>query len=114
VISLRFLSRPATSKQQGLPSREAIQAAHHRLAGRAHGKLLPRQAGPIAGFILGHPQATRFDLWQAEAFSLLQWRSTFGSAIVARPSGARFTRFTCFMKQSRYPPARETEVIAAR
>jgi len=55
-------SRPATSKQQGLSSKEAIQAAHHRLAGRSHGKLLPRYAGPIAEFILTHPEATRYDV----------------------------------------------------
>ncbi|MBL8793160.1 MAG: hypothetical protein JNM56_04590, partial [Planctomycetia bacterium] len=54
-------SRPTASQQQGVSSKEAIQAAHHRLAGRPHGKLLPRYAGPIAEFILSHPQATRYD-----------------------------------------------------
>jgi hypothetical protein len=54
--------RPTASKQQGLSSKEAIQAAHHRLAGRPHGKLLPRFAGPIAEFLLGHPEATRSDV----------------------------------------------------
>ena len=44
-----------------IKSQEAIQAAHHRMAGRAHGKLLPRYAGPIAEFILSHPDATRYD-----------------------------------------------------
>ena len=47
---------PACSASAGPPlrtskatsSKEAIQAAHHRLAGRPHGKLLPRYAGPIA------------------------------------------------------------------
>jgi hypothetical protein len=56
------VSRPTASHQQGLSSREAIQAAHHRLAGRPHGKLLPRYAGPIAEFILTHPDATRYDI----------------------------------------------------
>jgi len=54
-------SRPTASHQQGVSSKEAIQAAHHRLAGRPHGKLLPRYAGPIAEFILTHPDATRYD-----------------------------------------------------
>jgi hypothetical protein len=35
-------SRPTASHQQGVSSKEAIQAAHHRMAGRPHGKLLPR------------------------------------------------------------------------
>lgn len=56
------VSRPTASKQQGLSSKETIQAAHHRMAGRAYGKLLPRYAGPIAQFILTHPQATRYDI----------------------------------------------------
>jgi hypothetical protein len=56
------VSRPTASHQQGLSSKEAIQAAHHRLAGRPHGKLLPRYAGPIAEFILTHPDATRYDV----------------------------------------------------
>src|SRR3954453_4622818 len=56
------VSRPTASHQQGVSSREAIQAAHHRLAGRPHGKLLPRYAGPIAEFILTHPDATRHDV----------------------------------------------------
>lgn len=62
IARLVGFSRPATSKQQGLSSKEAIQAAHQRLAGRPHGKLLPRYAGPIAEFILGHPDATRYDV----------------------------------------------------
>jgi hypothetical protein len=32
------------------------------MAGRPHGKLLPRYAGPIAEFILSHADATRYDL----------------------------------------------------
>jgi hypothetical protein len=55
-------SRPAASHQQGISSKEAIQAAHHRMAGRAHGKLLPRYAGPIAEFIVSHADATRYDV----------------------------------------------------
>jgi hypothetical protein len=62
IARLLGLSRSAASAQQGLASKEVVQAAHHRLAGRAHGKLLPRFAGPIAHFLHGHPQATRWDL----------------------------------------------------
>src|SRR5688572_22004297 len=56
------ISRPTASRQHGLSSKEALQAAHHRLAGRPHGKLLPRYAGPIAEFILTHADATRYDV----------------------------------------------------
>src|SRR5271170_7277857 len=56
------ISRPTASRQQDVSSKEAIQAAHHRLAGRPHGKLLPRYAGPIAEFILTHADATRYDI----------------------------------------------------
>ena len=62
IARLVGISRPTASHQQGLSSREAIQAAHHRLAGRPHGKLLPRYAGPIAEFILTHGDATRYDV----------------------------------------------------
>jgi len=55
-------SRSAASAQQGLSSKEVVQAAHQRLAGRAHGKLLPRFAGPIAPFLCEQPQATRYEL----------------------------------------------------
>ena len=61
IARLLGISRPTASRQQGVSSKEAIQAAHHRMAGRPHGKLLPRFAGPIAEFILSHPDATRFD-----------------------------------------------------
>jgi hypothetical protein len=56
------ISRSAASAQQGLSSKEVVQATHHRLAGRAHGKLLPRYAGPIAHFLHQQPHATRWDL----------------------------------------------------
>jgi hypothetical protein len=61
IARLLSISRPTASRQQGLSSKEVIQAAHHRMAGRPHGKLLPRYAGPIAEFVLSHPDATRFD-----------------------------------------------------
>ena len=62
IARLVGISRPTASHQQGVSSKEAIQAAHHRLAGRPHGKLLPRYAGPIVEFILTHPEATRYDI----------------------------------------------------
>ena len=62
IARLVGISRPTASQQQGVSTKEAIQAAHHRMAGRSHGKLLPRYAGPIAEFILTHADATRYDL----------------------------------------------------
>jgi len=62
IARLLTISRPTASRQQGVSSKEAIQAAHHRMAGRPHGKLLPRYAGPIAEFILTHADATRYDI----------------------------------------------------
>jgi len=62
VARLLGFSRSAASAQQGLSSKEVVQATHHRLAGRAHGKLLPRFAGPIAQFLHDHAAATRYDL----------------------------------------------------
>ncbi len=51
-----------------------IQIAHHRMAGRPHGKLLARYAGPIAQFLITHPKASRLDIldfiertWQVRA-----------------------------------------------
>jgi len=62
IARLLGVSRSAASAQQGLSSKEVVQAAHQRLAGRAHGKLLPRFAGAIAQFLGEHPEATRYDL----------------------------------------------------
>ena len=62
IARLVGFSRPTASHQQGVSSKEAIQAAHHRLAGRPHGKLLPRYAGSIAAFLLTHADATRYDI----------------------------------------------------
>jgi transposase len=62
IARLVGISRPTASHQQGVSTKEAIQAAHHRMAGRPHGKLLPRYAGPIAEFILTHADATRYDI----------------------------------------------------
>jgi transposase len=62
IARLVGVSRPTASHQQGVSAKEAIQAAHHRMAGRPHGKLLPRYAGPIAEFVLTHADATRYDI----------------------------------------------------
>jgi hypothetical protein len=61
VARLLGVSRPTASRQQGLSSKEAVQAAQHRMAGRPYGKLLPRYAGPVAEFILTRPDATHYD-----------------------------------------------------
>ena len=62
IARLVQISRPTASRQQGLSSKEAIQQARHRMDGRPYGKLLPRFAGPIAGFLCQQPQASRADL----------------------------------------------------
>jgi transposase len=62
IARLVGVSRPTASHQQGISSKEAVQAAHHRMAGRPHGKLLPRYTGPIAEFMLTHADATRYDI----------------------------------------------------
>jgi hypothetical protein len=62
IARLVGFSRPTASGQQGVSSKEAVQAAHHRMAGRPHGKMLPRYAGPVAEFVLTHADATRFDI----------------------------------------------------
>jgi len=62
IARLVGFSRPTASHQQGVSSKEVIQAAHHRMAGRPHGKLLPRYAGPILEFMLSHADATRYDI----------------------------------------------------
>jgi transposase len=59
IARLLHLSRPTASQQQGLSSKEVVQQARRRLEGRPYGKLLPRYAGPIARFLVTHPEATR-------------------------------------------------------
>ncbi|HKB35361.1 MAG TPA: hypothetical protein VKD72_02840 [Gemmataceae bacterium] len=62
IARLLGISRPTASRQQGLSSKQAVQQARHRMDGRPYGKLLPRYAGPIAGFLLSHPHSSRADL----------------------------------------------------
>jgi hypothetical protein len=71
------LRRPTASRPQGLSSQEAVPAAHHRRAGRPSGKLLPRYAGPVAAFLLTHPDGPRDD---ALAFLERTW-GVHGSAV---------------------------------
>lgn len=61
IARLCGFSRSSAVDHRGLSTKEVVQAAHHRLAGRAHGKLLPRYAGPLAEFLLTHPEASRYD-----------------------------------------------------
>ncbi len=62
IARLAGVSRPTASEQQGLSSKQVVQAAHHRMAGRPHGKLLPRYAGSSAQFMDKHPEAKRPDI----------------------------------------------------
>jgi hypothetical protein len=105
IARLVGVSRPTASHQQGVSSKQAIQAAHHRMAGRPHGKLLPRYAGPIAEFILTHADATRYDIldfiertWDVRVSTVALHhfckkfgldRATRAAAIAPPPSAAR-------------------------
>jgi hypothetical protein len=62
IARLLGINRWTASSHQGLSSKAVIHGAHHRAAGRSHGKLLPRYAGPVAQFLVEHPTATRYDL----------------------------------------------------
>jgi len=62
VARLVGVTRPTASRQNSLSSRQVVREIQHRLSGRPYGKLLPRFAGPIAQFLVTHPQASRDDL----------------------------------------------------
>jgi hypothetical protein len=62
VARLVHVSRQTASRQQKLSSKEVVQSAHNRVAGRPYGKLLPRYAGPIAQFLVSHPDASRGEI----------------------------------------------------
>jgi len=62
IARLLGINRWTASSHQGLSSKEVVRGAHHRAAGRSHGKLLPRYAGPVAQFLIENPRATRYDL----------------------------------------------------
>jgi len=81
VARLVDVSRSTASQQQGLSSKEVVQAAHHRMAGRSHGRLLPRYAGPIAQFLITHPRALRLDIldfieatWKVRVSTVALWK----------------------------------------
>ena len=72
-LGLKVADRPPGRYQSAhgfAPARGLVQGgdsggAHHRMAGRPHGKLLPRYAGPIAEFIpthAGRHRATMFSI----------------------------------------------------
>jgi len=54
--------RPTASRQNKLSSREVVREIQHQMAGRPYGKLLPRYAGPVAHFLVTHPDASRDDV----------------------------------------------------
>jgi hypothetical protein len=62
VARLVNVSRQTASQQQKLSSKQVVQSAHNRMAGRPYGKLLPRYAGPIAQFLIAHPDASRGEI----------------------------------------------------
>jgi hypothetical protein len=62
VARLVEVTRPTASRQNNLSSRQVVREIQHRLSGRPYGKLLPRYAGPIAHFLVSHPDASRDDL----------------------------------------------------
>jgi uncharacterized protein YbdZ (MbtH family) len=56
------VTRPTASRQHKLSSRQVVREIQHQLSGRPYGKLLPRYAGPIAHFLVTHPEASRDDV----------------------------------------------------
>ena len=62
VARLVGVTRPTASRQSQLSSRQVVREIQHRLSGRSYGKLLPRYAGPVAHFLVTHPDATRDEL----------------------------------------------------
>ena len=96
IARLVGIARPTASKQQGMSSKAAIHQAHHRMAGRSHGKLLPRYAGPIAAFLLSHPKATQAELidfveqtfgQRVSRIALYKFLKKYGLNHVAEPAG---------------------------
>jgi len=62
VARLVGVTRSTASRQNQLSSRQVVREIQHRLSGRPYGKLLPRYAGPVAQFLVTHPEATRDEL----------------------------------------------------
>jgi hypothetical protein len=62
VARLVGLDRCTSSRHRPCSSSQVVQSIHNRQAGKFPGKLLARYAGPIAQFLLEHPQATRHEV----------------------------------------------------
>ena len=62
VARLVGVTRPTASRQNKLSSREVVRQIQQQMSGRPYGKLLPRYAGPIAHFLVTHPDASRDDV----------------------------------------------------
>jgi hypothetical protein len=62
VARLVGVTRPTASRQNKLSSRQVVREIQQQLSGRPYGKLLPRYAGPIAHFLVTHPDASREDV----------------------------------------------------
>ena len=94
IARLLGINRWTASSHQGLSSIGVVQGAHHRAAGRSHGKLLPRYAGPVAQFLVDNPKASRYDLL---AFITRTWgvsvsRARAGHAHLAGMAGRLLSR----------------------
>jgi hypothetical protein len=59
VARLVELHRCTSSRHRRCSSSQVVQSIHNRQAGKFPGKLLPRYAGPVAQFLVEHPEATR-------------------------------------------------------
>lgn len=62
IARLVGVTRPTASRQNKLSSREVVRQIQQQMSGRPYGKLLPRYAGPIAHFLVTHPEASRDDV----------------------------------------------------
>lgn len=62
IARLVGVTRPTASRQNKLSSREVVRQIQQQMSGRPYGKLLPRYAGPIAHFLVTHPDASRDDV----------------------------------------------------
>jgi len=98
IARLLKVTPPTVWRQSQLSSREVVRSIQHRLSGRPYGKLLPRYAGPIAEFLLTHPEATRSDVldfieqtWQVQVtlVALHNYLKTYGLDRASRAAATR-------------------------
>ena len=96
IARLVGISRPTASEHRHLSTKQVVKTAHHRMAGRSHGKLLPRYAGPIAQFLVAHPKASRLDVldfieqtWQVRVsrIALYHFMKKYGLDVAERVLG---------------------------